>query len=272
MKKNKTLRIALVLCVLAIFCACLVGSTFAKYVTSDNNADTARVSKWGVVVSAATHNTDSNFETEYAIEDARYGGAGTLAVKSSTTDKMVAPGTKDAQGITFTVSGTPEVATKVDIAMTINSDVYLGTAGDYGVAGANGNYYPVVFTLTQTSAAYTDENGDPVVANVVKGNLATIKTAIETYANSAYYAPNTDLGATFTLTWEWAYGEYGTYVDNNSGVAANDVNDTILGDLMAGGSENVPAQYTNLTEGIATGDNWSTNIDYTIVFTITQVS
>ena len=271
MKKNKTLRIALVLCVLAIFCACLVGSTFAKYVTSDNSADTARVSKWGVVISAATHNTATNFKTEYAIEDATYGGAGTLAVKSSsTTDKMVAPGTRDDQGITFTIAGTPEVATKVDIDMTVNSDVYLGTAG-YAIAGTNTSYYPVVFTLTQTSAAYTDENGDPVVTNTVVGNLATIEAAIEAYANTAYYAPNTDLGATFTLTWEWAYGTYGSYTDDNSGVAADDVKDTILGDLMAGGSENVPTEYTSATEGIEAGDNWSTNIDYEIVFTITQV-
>lgn len=253
MKKNKTLRIALVLCVLAIFCAALVGSTFAKYVTGDNSADTARVSKWGVVVTAADN---SNFKTEYATDDTTYADAASLSVKASNGDNMVAPGTKDDQGIVFKITGTPEVAAKMTIDMVINKDVYLGTAG-YDNSG-NGSYYPVVFTLTQTSNATGN-----IETEIAKGNLKDIQTALNAYnanLDQSTYTPNTVLDATFKLTWEWEF----------EGV--DDEKDTDLADLAAGVLTNVPAEYTASTEGIATGNNWCDDINYTITFTIVQVN
>lgn len=266
MKKNKTLRIALVLCVLAIFCACLVGSTFAKYVTSDNSADTARVSKWGVVVTAANN---SNFLTEYTTDDSTYADASSLSVKASNGNNMVAPGTKDDQGIEFTITGTPEVAAKMQIDMVINSDVYLGTAG-YG-AQDNGSYYPVVFTLTQTSNA----TGGMEV-EIAKGNLYTIKAALDAYntnLDQSTYTPNTVLDATFKLTWEWVYDvDTDPATDGVQADATIDKNDTILGDLGAGVLTNVPDEYKTATEGIATGNKWCDDISYTLTFTITQVN
>lgn len=252
MKKNKTLRIALVLCVLAMFCAALVGSTFAKYVTGDDSADTARVSKWGVVVTAADN---SNFKTEYATDDATYADAASLSVKASNGDNMVAPGTKDDEGIVFTITGTPEVASKMTIDMEIISDVYIGTAG-YGDA-TNGSYYPVVFTLTQTS----DATGG-IAVEIAKGNLYEIKEALDAYnanLDQSTYTPNTVLDSTFKLTWEWVFD-------------GDDEKDTDLGDLGAGELTNVPAEYTAATEGIASGNNWCDDISYNLTFTIVQVN
>ena len=106
-KNNRALRIALILCVLAIFCSCIVGTTFAKFVTSDVGEGRARVSKWGVVITATD---SSSFKTEYALDDLSNGERpDTITVKSSTDRNVVAPGTKDAEGIVFTITGTPEV-------------------------------------------------------------------------------------------------------------------------------------------------------------------
>ncbi len=253
MKKNKMMRIASCLLIAVLISTCAISSTFAKYVTSDSSADTARVAKFGVVITAANN---SNFKENYTYDSNAEGKVGTLAVNVDTTGtNLVAPGTKDDTGITFTISGTPEVATKIDIAMTVTSDIYVkngehlnwttggddtdnfavantatGTIGGTATAAYDG-YYPVVFTLKQ---------GSTVVAT---GNLNTIETAVEAYANTAYYAPNTNLGATFTLTWEWVFG-------------GNDTADTLLGNVAA---------------GTTTDANVSTSLNYNITFTVTQV-
>lgn len=233
MRRNIAMRIALVLCVLAVFFSCVVGTTFAKYVTSDLGEDRARVSRWGVVITATDR---SSFRTEYAIDDLNSGAPDTVTVKSSTEQNVVAPGTKDAEGIVFTITGTPEVATKIDIQMTVDSDIFID------------GYYPVVFTLTQKSSA------TGVVAEPIVGNLDTIKAAIEAWAENAYYAPNTNLDAQFTLTWEWKYDNE----DLNS-------KDTLLGSLSNG-------NYTETYTAENRGEAWSTDISYSFVITISQIT
>ncbi len=243
MKNNKTMKAASALLALTMITSSFVGGTFAKYVTSDSSEDQARVAKFGVVLAAADN---SSFETEYKTDDSEYNGA--LSVKSSSTDKVVAPGTgteeNEAESITFTISGTPEVATKVDIEMEVTKDIYVkaGDHLDWTTSGdvedkftLNEDYYPVVFTLKQ--------NGE----SVASGNLETIKNAVETYATTAYYAPNTNLEAEFELSWEWAFDD---------GQGTNDKADTLLGNVIA---------------GVDTDTNVSTEIDYEITFTVTQV-
>lgn len=233
MKRNIALRIALVLCVLAVFFSCIVGTTFAKYVTSDIGEDRARVSRWGVVITATDR---SSFRTEYAIDDLTHGEPDTVTVKSSSEQNVVAPGTRDAEGIVFTITGTPEVATKIDIQMTVESDIFID------------EYFPVVFTLTQTSSA------TGVVSEPIVGNLGTIKAAIEAWANDAYFAPNTNLDAQFKLTWEWKF-------ENEE---LND-KDTLLGALTRG-------EYTETYTAENEGTKWSADISYSFVITVTQVT
>ncbi len=243
MRKINSMRAATLLLALTLVTSCFVSGTFAKYVTSDSASDTARVAKFGVVLTATDN---SGFATEYATHDDNY--SGTLSVKSSDEVKVVAPGTSSADlgnSQTYGITGTPEVATKVDIAMEVTEDIWLLKEDDQ-------KYYPVVFTLKQ---------GDTVVAT---GNLEAIKSAVETYAADAYYAPNTDLAASFDLSWAWAFesGTQETDEDGNAtGIWSNDEYDTILGDLAADVNPN------NLVEGT----DYNLDIDYTITFTVTQV-
>lgn len=228
MKRSKTWLIASVLSILVVFCAGLVGATLARYIVGRGAVEKARVAKWGVVI---TVSDESAFKTEYESEDKE----GFLSVKSSSMDRLVAPGTADKEGMTFTIKGKPEVATKIDVQMDVNSDVFLD------------DYHPIVFTLTQTKSA-TGFNQEPVT-----GSLEQIEAAFEEWANYAYFDPNTNLETEFNLTWEW---DYESGADNK---------DEILGSLAAG---NTGETYTQANEN----ERWSVDIDYDIRISVTQVS
>ena len=108
MKKNKSMRAAGGLLIATMLTSSIVSGTYAKYVTSDEAEDTARVAKFGVTVTAS----GSLFDTTYkAATDNTSGGENatdtngtTLTVESSNTDKLVAPGTKNDEGLTFAIT------------------------------------------------------------------------------------------------------------------------------------------------------------------------
>lgn len=243
MKKNMMLRTASVLLIAVLMSTCAISGTFAKYVTSDSATDTARVAKFGVSVVAQN---DSLFETQYAADDTYFGYAD-LSVAA--TEKVVAPGTKDNGAMTFSITGTPEVAVNVKFEVTVNKDVFLKAANDLpnmttglstDVFDNTADYYPVVFTLKR--------NG----ADVATGNLSVIETEMEKLSKN--YDPGTkleDVCGDYTLTWAWAYG----HPDSDAGY---DMQDTLLGDLAAGTAA-IDAALYNLS------------IDFEIKVTVTQI-
>lgn len=209
MKKNKMMRLASCLLVMVLLTTSMISGTFAKYVTAGSGTDSARVAKWGVDVNIVS---GSGFSNEYATHDTEYSKA--LSVKSFDDAKVVAPGTSSADvagDVTFAITGTPEVAVKVDVAFDATSEIKLA-AGEYlDYTTANDktdkftladDYYPVKFTLTKDGAAV-----------VTDGTLAAVEAALD---KSLKYAPNTDLSETYTLTWKWDF-------------AGNDQADTFLG-------------------------------------------
>ena len=256
MKKNRFLKVACAMVILCLMTTCAVSTTFAKYTTGGSASDEARVAKWGVEV---TMDADPAFANEYSKT------TNVITVKSVDDANVVAPGTSSSEvagGLKFAITGKPEVKTNIDIAFTVTSDVYLkagtyydGTKATTEEGGVKSyetfvcaDYYPVVFTLKQTKAA-----GAPVDVPLAKGNLATIKAFLDAYStgDDSIYEPNTDLGAEFELTWEWAIG-------------TNDAADTLLGNLAAGPlpdyvtAAHIPADY-------------SLNIDYSLTITVTQI-
>lgn len=241
MKKNVMMRVAAMLLVCVLASTCGISGTFAKYVTMAEGSDTARVAKFGVTVTIAG---DSNFSNQYATHDnSIYGGA--VSVKSSDAAKVVAPGTssEDVAGeVTFKITGTPEVATKIDIEFDVLHDIFLGagTYEDPTTAKTDSfevatDYYPVVFTLRNSTGTV-----------VITGNLAKIEEEFNKLSGT--YAPNTKLDETYTLTWAWAFE------------SGNDAADTLLGNLAAGEGY-----------GITGVTNYDTNIEYTLKITVTQV-
>jgi hypothetical protein len=238
MMKNKMMRIASVLLVAVLLSTCAISGTFAKYVTSDNVADEARVAKWGVAVTA----TGSLFEGEYnadttGLKDST-DTAIALSVKTSDSNKLVAPGTKNDSGMAFSITGTPEVAVNVKIEITY-SDILLpdGTYDDYTTGATDtfalaADYYPVVFTLTHS-------NGTGVT-----GTLKDVRDYLTTDVN---YQANENLGniyGAYTLTWAWV-------------IDGNDKADTYLG--------NCAADSTLVTGGICIEEAFG------ITITVTQI-
>lgn len=221
MKKNTMMRVASALLVAVLLTTCAISGTFAKYVTSADVNDSARVAKWGVAVTA----TGSLFENQYAndgeVEKDKGGNDISYTVVSSASDDVVAPGTAKEDGLAFSITGTPEVAVNINFNITGVSDVCLpaGTYLDY-TTGNNAtddftladDYYPIVYTL---------EKGGSVVKT---GTLAEIEGYLDSIEGN--YAANTDLTSTFgnyTLSWSWVFGD-----------SANNQADTYLGQVAAG--------------------------------------
>ncbi len=169
MKKNRTMRVMFVLLALTLLTTCAVSGTFAKYVTSAGAEDSARVAKWGVLVSIE----GNAFGTEYAATDKAYLDAGgTISVKAEDEAYVVAPGTSSEllkKNLVATVSGKPEVAVRYALTGKVDSDVVLpkGTYTDYTklVKAQDGTYgYTGEFTLDK---AYAPVKWNLVIA---KGN------------------------------------------------------------------------------------------------------
>ena len=224
MKKNTMMRVASVLLVAVLLSTCVISSTFAKYVTSDEATDSARVAKWGVGIT-----TSGNlFGEQYKDAPIATANDNTITVQVSnyadnTTNNVVAPGTKNETGLTFTLTGTPEVDVLIEIEIE-STDIYL-PAGTYGTTVTDG-YNPVVFTL---------KNGNGGI--LAQGTLATIATWLEgltqTYNSNTNLATigtstdgNTTTDGTYVLTWEWDF--------DNNGSGTNDDLDTALGQSVTG--------------------------------------
>ena len=208
MRKNKTMRIASLLLVAVLMTTCIISGTYAKYVTSGEVSDTARVAKFGVTVTA----TSDLFKAEYATDDTSY--TGSLSVKASNDDDVVAPGTKgniSAAGL----SGKPEVAVRVS---------YENVAFDLGDGWeVDDNYYcPLVIKVNDTKF-------DGLAYTSVEDFEAAVVAAIE--GVTADFDPNTDLSTatdgSVAISWEWPFEGTGTTCDEY---------DTALGNAAADGS------------------------------------
>lgn len=195
------MRLASVLLVAVILTTCAISGTFAKYVTSGNGSDTARVAKFGVTVTG----TAETFAKEYEKTD------GTFTVATNTvvsTEKVVAPGTSGSMAA-FAITGTPEVAVRVSFAGTLE-------LGDKWVDSASAYYCPIEITVGDTTFKGTSYTSADEFETAVNAKIATY---------SKDYAAGTDLGTisanTPAVSWKWAF-------EGN-----NDDKDTDLGDQAA---------------------------------------
>ncbi len=249
MKKNVMMRVASVLMVAVLLTTCAISGTFAKYVTSDNVSDTARVAKWGVTVTTTGTLFAESYKDIPVVSATDTDDTITVQVKdyASVEQNVVAPGTKNETGMTFQLKGTPEVDTNVVIALDVK-DIVLpaGTYKDYTTGKTDDtftidtDYTPVVFTLYNKDKATV----------LATGTAKTIETYLE--GLSKVYQTNTDLSTIATntngeyvLTWAWAFD-------------GNDKADTYLGNVAAGIVDDAPA-------------GCSTDVSVGITITVTQV-
>lgn len=254
MKKNTMMRIASFLLIAVLLSTSAISGTYAKYVTSDNASDTARVAKFGVVATVDGTLFAKNYLN--ATGGNTPADAGELTVKSQSAANVVAPGTKNAEGMAITLTGKPEVDVFVEFKFEAKSEIKLdkGTTFDDPTTGAVGDnytvdadYYPVIFTLKNDAGTV-----------LASGNVAAIHAYLTGNLNKTYDA-GTELekiagGTTggYVLTWEWAFENYVTDVD---------VKDTYLGNAAA-------AKYFGQTFPT---DGTELDMDVTFTLTVTQV-
>ncbi len=132
MKKNRMMRLASGLLVAVLLTTSMIAGTFAKYTTQDSAYDSARVAKWGVEVQAVGNlygDTYASVDDGNVIvkEDA----TGFTVQSNNKLDDVVAPGTLNDEGMTFSLKGQPEVAGEVITEMKVQN-VFL-EKGIYGV-------------------------------------------------------------------------------------------------------------------------------------------
>ena len=267
MKKNKMMRVASVLLVAVLLTTSVISGTFAKYVTSGEVGDSARVAKFGVTIAGSGSLFDVNYFNTILGNTPAGNTAddmnSVLTVESSNGEKVVAPGTKNDTGLSLALSGAPEVDVKVTLAIEEGSkDIWL-------LGGAT-NFYPDRTTAALGDAFLNEETYYPIVytlklgAFVLKsGTLGEIKTFLESY--SLYVDANTTMAGsdyTYTLTWAWDF--------DDDGDGTYDKQDTLLGDIAAfrtGNTCQIPNDGPELTEGAHY--NIDTNVKISV--TVTQV-
>ncbi len=227
MKKMNLTKLMAVLVVLCLITSTFVGSTLAKYITTAEGNDTARVAKFGVVLTAES----DIFAPEYA-KDGSGDNTGVSVLADDTKD-VVAPGTAGTM-TAFTIAGAPEVDVKVTATLAQVDPISMVTlpAGTgyknwttanptdtYDVAA---NYYPVVWTLKQG-------------ANVkATGNLEAIQTYLTDTLSGIYEVEDDTfdtLSGSWTLDWTWAFENGKDAEDTSLGQVAAGV-DTIAGTVL----------------------------------------
>ncbi len=253
MKKNRTWRAAGLLLVLTLVTSCFVGGTFAKYTTTGGANDTARVAKFGVTVEGG----GSLFAKNYVnLAGGNTPGAGAnLTVESNSSDDVVAPGTKNAgAGLTFGVTGQPEV--DVTIASTLTAQNIFLKAGSY----AKMDKIELIADTYETGKYYTmDGNGAFTISNNVFADGTAYYELGEEVAVAAAYYP-----VQYTLT-------EGATAANTPGVTADSLTDETngaakklaekLGLTNAATDENGVTTYTGTAKSVAANKDLSTELN-----------
>lgn len=114
MKKNKMMRAASALLVATLLSTSIISGTFAKYTTSAEGSDSARVAKWGFTEDGTTITLDKLFSDKYET---------TVDSKAVTGENpkedVIAPGTSGRAQFGFTYGGDTSV-TAPEVAYSFN--------------------------------------------------------------------------------------------------------------------------------------------------------
>lgn len=208
MKKNMMMRLSIFLVLGILLTTCVISGTFAKYTTSNNGSDSAKVAAWGLTIDV------ENSETLF--DDSKTGNEVSAVVKAN---DLAAPGTYQKL-TTVSLSGTPEVkySIKVDVNVELNNWVVDSLV-----------YCPLVFTVagtelkidaTNTTTEELEAAIEEAIIKQILGNDAAItapadatKGSTSTKVNNAGVATSV---SEFVVDWTWAFD-------------GNNANDTALG-------------------------------------------
>lgn len=207
MKKKLTVLATLLLAVLVT--ASSVSGTYAKYVSSYEKTDSARVAQW-----ALNELTDINlFKDSY---DAILDGTETDA-KSTNKDKIVAPGTSGSY--TFNISGIFETNYRLDVKL-LDASHSIRYKLNNGVSDYV--YDPIQFKLVKINDDLTETDVQDWT------NFEFFKLALEGLSETNYVGTESEklmINDTYRIEWKWDF--------EGDGFSQSDEEDTLLGNAIA---------------------------------------
>lgn len=210
MKKNKMMRTAAVLGIAALLSTSALSGTLAKYTTSVNSEDSARVATWGF--------TQSSIDITDLFKDAY-----DETVKSSVN--VIAPGTTGSETFKFVYSGT-ENAPEVKYNFTVSTK-------DSTIAEDIKTNKDIVWQLDNGNEGTWDDLLSSIQA--LAGTSGTKDASKE--STTVTYNPNT-LPTEFpkaekehTITWKWKFNDSSStenkyWVKNDGTVTTTDPNES----------------------------------------------
>ena len=199
MRKSKSMRLASGLLVVTMLSTCMISGTFAKYTTSVNSEDSARVAKWGFTETSI--DLTDLFKTAYD------------TTVNSTVD-VIAPGTTNSDTFTFTYAEGTANAPEVSYSFTVDT---TGSTIDDDIKNN-----PNILWQLDSGAFGTWDN-----------LLTSIESLSGAVSGTKNYNPG-ELPAAFTtaddvhtITWKWIFDENAS--NKETGTVNNDVDDTKMG-------------------------------------------
>ena len=140
MKKNRMMRVAVMLLALTLMTSCFVGGTFAKYVSTASGSDTATVADWNIQFKA---NDGAGQQLQYTnavtvdlfatIKDSN----GSDNETDISSGRLIAPGTSGS--FKFSIENDSEVTAryKIDYTVTESVDIPIEFSVDHGTNWVN---------------------------------------------------------------------------------------------------------------------------------------
>ena len=119
MKKNTMMRVASALLVAVLLTTCAISGTFAKYVSTSNGSDSARVAKWDIKLEDAAMTNTFTFDLFNTVKDSN-GTDNETDVKAGEGETIIAPGTSGSFEINL--KNDSEVNAKYAIAYTVTNE------------------------------------------------------------------------------------------------------------------------------------------------------
>ena len=186
--KNKTLRLSLLVLLLAVITMSVISGTLAKYVESVSATDTARVAKFEYSLSGLDKDTKKinlfNTTSDSGI------------VGDQKDQKLIAPGTNGSLTVTLTNSSEVAISAGFTLTETNASNIPI-------VYGYNSQYYSSVIP---TGEQVKIHSGDTAISIV--GDLNALAAAVGS-SESIGKNGTKDI----SLTWAWAFEGTTTQTD-----------------------------------------------------------
>ena len=216
MKKNNMLRIASVLLVAVLLSTCAISGAFAKYTTSGEATDSARVAAFGIQIAANASEAFANSYNDKADDGkiipavpAVADGKG-FSVVGKSDAVVVAPGT-EGKFAAFDITGEAEVA----VELTTTVALELGNETNWLVGETGDDFYcPIKIT----------KDDDVVVDGLTCTSVADFEAKVAALTTSDIIAPNSTVATSTVWGWSWAF-------DGNDGydtdLGRNSANNTI---------------------------------------------